>query len=133
MKLHEYKKTIKRISNNYKKEDDNNENYVQEIENKDDIIELDKTEYAQVINGCTSLLSMSDYDPSSSNRFNDEDDYAPIPKENNSIFESLKSKIFNMTPVEKNTASNIYGGLRYACFISDLFNILILNPFYLSK
>ena len=76
---------------------------------------------------------MSDYDPSSSNRFNDEDDYVPIPKENNSIFESLKSKIFNMTPVEKNTASNIYGGLRYACFISDLFNILILNPFYLSK
>jgi len=209
---------IKRISNIYKIEDDIDEDDVQEIDNKDDIIELDKTEYVQVVNGCTSPLSMSDYDPNSSNRFNDEDDYAPsilsstrapsigqgyqarspsslvkhpdeqkvqygyvklkdrieldetlskyrmdienilhnsvrrnrltegsaaqrylnddvlndykkspnkqkisycpikpeptIPKENNSIFGSLKSKIFNTAPVENKTASNIYEGLR---------------------
>lgn len=69
---------IKRISNIYKVHDDDIQE-VEEIESnqEDDVIELDKTEYVQVVNGCTSPLSMSDYDSNNSQRF-DEDEFAPL-------------------------------------------------------
>ncbi len=68
---------IKRISNIYKLEDtDYEQSDVYEVINDEekDVIELDRTEYVHMVNGATSPLSMSDYDPNSSDRF---DDYAP--------------------------------------------------------
>lgn len=66
---------IKRISNIYKLNEDFEEDD-DVIECNDDVIELDKTEYVQVVNGATSPLSMSDYDPNTS-KLNEDDDYGP--------------------------------------------------------
>ena len=69
---------LKRISNIYNEEDDDDDiQEVKEINDEADIIELERTEYVQVVNGCTSPLSMSDYDSNNSNRF-DDDDFAPL-------------------------------------------------------
>ena len=72
---------LKRISNIYKLEDtDYEQSEVYEVINDnedDDVVELDRTEYVHVVNGATSPLSMSDYDPNTSDRFNDQDDYVP--------------------------------------------------------
>ncbi len=72
---------LKRISNIYKLEDTDYEaNEIYEVINdggEEDVVELDRTEYVHVVNGATSPLSMSDYDPDTSERFNDLDDYAP--------------------------------------------------------
>ena len=66
---------IKRISNIYRLNDDDDEDdYDADYDNKG-VIELEKSEYVQVNNGCTSPLSMSDYYPNNSNGgFDDEDD-----------------------------------------------------------
>lgn len=76
---------LKRISNIYKIEDTEYDDDEDQADNdveiiggqEEDIIELDRTEYIQVVNGATSPLSMSDYDPNTSDRFDEQDDYEP--------------------------------------------------------
>lgn len=100
---------IKRISNIYKINDDfelDGDDDIQEIEEidcKDDVIELNKTEYVQVVNGCTSPLSMSDYDHNNSKIFNEEDDYVP------SILSSTRAPSIGQAPIRSpNTQAKNY-------------------------